>query len=402
MSKNNIIARGFGGDWNIDYIEQLIEDYQDSKAVESYYLCNLSDVMRKFDDWVKKLPRVKPFYAVKCNDDIGVLKTLSEIGCSFDCASASEILELKALEVESDRIIFANTTKMSSHIEVAKNNNVNLMTFDNEDELEKIKKIHSKANLILRIRYSSEKALYKLGNKFGCLPNTEASELLKLAKKFNLNVVGLSFHIGSSCEDYETYGAAIKVCRKLFDVAETIGFKFNILDIGGGFPGNNFEKIDEFASKINEYLDENFPIQEFLDLKIFSEPGRYFVESAFTLVTQIHSRKVNKDSNGVIHDVMYYLNEGVYSNFLFVPLGPEIVQPQIVKRLRSKEKYKTTIWGPTCDSTDKVCEDIEIELMNIDDVLYFLNMGAYTIPLRTPFNNLGTTKVKYFINFNDW
>lgn len=126
------------------------------------------------------------------------------------------------------------------------------------------------------------------------------------------------------------------------------------------------------------------------------------MESAFTLVAQIHSRKVTKDlANGKIIDVMYYLNEGVYSNFLFIPLGPEIVIPMVLAAKRSPEKYTTTLWGPTCDSTDKICVDIDLELLEINDILYFENMGAYTIPLRTPFNGFQKTKIVYFLNDAD-
>jgi ornithine decarboxylase len=69
---------------------------------------------------------------------------------------------------------------------------------------------------------------------------------------------------------------------------------------------------------------------------------------------------------------------------------------------RSDVKFKTTLWGPTCDSTDKICEDIQLELLDIDDVLYFENMGAYTIPLNTRFNGFQSSKITYFINYDDW
>jgi ornithine decarboxylase len=80
------------------------------------------------------------FVQVKCNDDIELLKTLASIGCSFDCASAGEIEKVLSLKVNPNRIIFANTTKQLRHIEFALKNNINLMTFDNEDELQKIVK----------------------------------------------------------------------------------------------------------------------------------------------------------------------------------------------------------------------------------------------------------------------
>jgi ornithine decarboxylase len=159
-----------------------------------------------------------------------------------------------------------------------------------------------------------------LAKKFGCDPYYEAHEHLRMAKDMDLNVIGLSFHIGSSCEDYEAYCRAIRIARKLFQEAEEIGFKFSLLDIGGGFPGDNFETINVFSGIINQTLDEEFPAHEFTNLKIISEPGTYFVKSAFTLASQIHSRKLFKTPNGDIEQIMYYLNEGIYSSFLFIPL----------------------------------------------------------------------------------
>lgn len=112
---------------------------------DSYYICNLSDVVQKYDDWIKHMPRVHPHYAVKCNDDIKVLKTLASIGCSFDCATLWEMKQILSLNVDAERIIYANTTKIKSHIEYAKNHNVTTMTFDNEDEIGKISAIYPQA-----------------------------------------------------------------------------------------------------------------------------------------------------------------------------------------------------------------------------------------------------------------
>ena len=40
-----------------------------------------------YDQWMDMLPKVAPFYAVKCNSDELLLKVLAEIGTGFDCAS---------------------------------------------------------------------------------------------------------------------------------------------------------------------------------------------------------------------------------------------------------------------------------------------------------------------------
>lgn len=47
--------------------------------------------------------------------------------------------------VATDKIVFAQTVKPVSHINYAKERNVPLMTFDNEEELLKVKKHFSEA-----------------------------------------------------------------------------------------------------------------------------------------------------------------------------------------------------------------------------------------------------------------
>lgn len=99
--------------------------------------------------------------------------------------------------------------------------------------------------MVLRIKYDDPSALYVLGKKFGADPNTEAKKLLNLAKSLRLNVIGVAFHIGSGSKNYTIYQNAIASAKKVFDIGSDLGFKFHILDIGGGFPGNKNDVIFE-------------------------------------------------------------------------------------------------------------------------------------------------------------
>lgn len=45
--------------------------------------------------------------------------------------------------------------------------------------------------------------------------------------------------------DPPAYAEAIRAARKLFDFAENVGYRCNLLDIGGGFPGDNNTDITE-------------------------------------------------------------------------------------------------------------------------------------------------------------
>ena len=88
--------------------------------------------------------------------------------------------------MEADRIIYANTSKQMSHIRYAAESNVNVMTFDNESELQKVKELHPTAKMILRIRCDAKIANYPFGNKFGVFPN-DAPPLIALAKTLNID-----------------------------------------------------------------------------------------------------------------------------------------------------------------------------------------------------------------------
>jgi ornithine decarboxylase len=85
--------------------------------------------------------------------------------------------------------------------------------------------------------------------KFGCDVLTEAPHLLKVAQSLGLHVVGVSFHVGSGCGDPTAFYRAISAAKTVFDIGTTLGYNFDLLDIGGGYPGDKGTSID----KVSEY-----------------------------------------------------------------------------------------------------------------------------------------------------
>jgi ornithine decarboxylase len=250
--------------------------------------------------------------------------------------------------------------------------------------------------LVLRIRCEAEEAQCPLGKKFGCDPITEAPKLLKVARSLNLNVMGISFHVGSGCRDYPIYYKAIGICKDLFAEGESLGFNMSLLDIGGGFPGDNNKNIDEVSVIVNQGLDHYFPDK---NVRVIAEPGRFYVASAFTLVTNIQSKKNIYDATSdEVNHVMYYINDGVYGSFNCLLYDHQVVKPILFQKpLDENQKFPSTIWGPTCDALDQLVVDIPMPDVNIGDFIVFENMGAYTIPVASPFNGFPLPKVFCFI-----
>jgi ornithine decarboxylase len=102
---------------------------------DAFYVLDLGLLVRLFQGWVQAMPRVRPFYAVKCSPDRALLTTLAALGAGFDCASKAEISQVLDLGVTTDRIVFANPCKMQSHVAYAASVGVNLTTFDSESEV---------------------------------------------------------------------------------------------------------------------------------------------------------------------------------------------------------------------------------------------------------------------------
>ena len=224
--------------------------------------------------------------AIKCNPDPYILRLLAALGAGFDCASAGEINQVLAIGgIDSSRIIFANPCKATSFIRSAMKSGVDKMTFDNLDELYKIARVHPGAKLIVRILADDSKSICRFGVKFGA-PIEFVPTLLSKAKELKLDVVGVSFHVGSGCYDPTIYADAVRRARVAFDMGRLAGYNFNLLDVGGGFEDSLFESA---AAVLTEAIDQYFPDRR--QLCIISEPGRFYVSKAFSLAVNIIARR---------------------------------------------------------------------------------------------------------------
>lgn len=283
---------------------------------------------------------------------------------------------------------------------------VDMMTFDSESELVKIKKEFPDAKLLLRLKVDDTGSKYQLGNKFGAKPE-EAIRLLNIASSMGLNLTGVAFHVGSDCHKAGAFESALGYARVIFDFAKTLGFNMQLLDIGGGFPGDiDFNDPHDFffemVDSLNAALDHYFSPEEFAELKIISEPGRYFVSSCASLITKIVGKrpaKVDEEGNPV--EMMYYLNDGLFGEFLNKIWEPEMIKLTPVvsnEEQNTRSVYKSIVWGPTCDSTDIVVENVALPEMQVGEFFITKNYGAYTSCLVTPFNGMEKAIQKHFVS----
>ena len=313
--------------------------------------------------------------------------------------------------VDPSRIIYAQPCKTNSYLRYVAKEGVRQMTFDNADELRKIARLYPEAELFLRILTDDSSSLCRLSLKFGAsLDSTD--ELLSLARELNLNVVGVSFHVGSGASDPMAFQKAVRDAHFVFQQAAAFGFNLRTLDVGGGFCSD--DTFEQMAGVLADALDDYFPAHSGINL--IAEPGRFYASSAFTLATHVIARRTIEDrsapptpstdggSSGNIASYMVYINDGLYGNFSSIMFDH---QNPVAKVLRSGGEMfydspgaeptpicgiEYSIWGPTCDGIDRISESIRFHsLLDVGDWLYFEDMGAYTKCSATTFNGFCNT-----------
>mmetsp|Transcript_7867 Transcript_7867/g.15330 ORF Transcript_7867/g.15330 Transcript_7867/m.15330 type:complete len:478 (-) Transcript_7867:682-2115(-) len=379
------------------------------KLEDNFYIVDLGNVERLYKAWMAAVPRVTPYYAVKCYPEPGLLRLMIALGTGFDCASKGELEMMLKMGVPPERIIFAHPCKRASDIKFAKEHNVKLTTFDTVSELEKISLLNPAFKLVLRIRADDPDARVPLGLKYGAEVH-EAPMLLETAKRLGLSVVGVSFHVGSACKNLATFTTAIESARSIFDAGADLGFSMDLLDVGGGFTGHFDENGDvmfgEIANTINAVLESHFPLE--MGVRVIAEPGRYFAETSSTLMTPVYGQRDRIIPDGSIRKD-YWITDGLYGSFNCIVYDDQnpayhIVRSPLLPAVPEEAeaiKYNSTLWGPTCDSADCVYKNIEMPQLRNGDWLMWNNAGAYTVAGACDFNGIEFTSPSKFYVYSD-
>ncbi|MBI5771486.1 MAG: type III PLP-dependent enzyme [Verrucomicrobia bacterium] len=351
------------------------------------------DALRKaYREFRKHLPRIQVYYAVKANPDPMIVRTLFEEGASFDVASMPEFMivyeNIKDLPAKQrqdwiwDKIIYANPTKPTDTLEEL-NQYKPLVTFDNREEIHKIRKHAPNAGLALRLKVPNTGAMVELSSKFGASPG-EAVDFILEADRVGLTVEGISFHVGSQTTNFDNYVQALNLTANIFKEAQDRGYtKMNLLDIGGGFPApydSSVRPFRELAKVINTEIERLFP----KDIQVLAEPGRFLAAVCGTSVASVIGKAVRDGKT------CYYINDGVYHTYSGV-IFDHCKYP--VKAFKKGPTSICSVFGPTCDALDVVSMAENLPDLERGDLVYSVNIGAYSHASATYFNGFPPAKV---------
>ncbi|HUW89103.1 MAG TPA: type III PLP-dependent enzyme [Candidatus Nanopelagicaceae bacterium] len=350
------------------------------------------EILRKnFKLFCSNLPLVRPYYAIKANPESEIVRTMYKMGSGFDVASWEEFMIVndvvegnhkKKSQFMNENVIYANPVKRIDSLKKL-NNYFLQMTFDNYIEIEKVAKHCKHSRLILRIDVPNTGSVVELSTKFGA-PTDICIDLIKYANRMGFKVEGLSFHVGSQCSNFNNYVHAFKIAHDLFEQSKQIGNELSILDIGGGFPvpyDDQVPPFEELAKIINDSITQYFDKP---GIKIIAEPGRFFAATSAILVAEINGKATRNDKT------YYYINDGVYNTFSGVIF--DHIQYHF-KAFKGGDLKDSAVVGPTCDALDKISLEEKLPDLDVEDLLYSENVGAYTNASATHFNGFPPAKI---------
>ena len=334
---------------------------------------------------------VEACFAVKCNPDPVVLRTLASEGANFEIASAEELNCVIKAGGDASRVLYSNTVKPAAHIAQTYDAGVSLFAADSQAEIAKIARQAPGAGVIVRVSVDDTHSRFPLSSKFGA-PVGGAVALLRMARENGLVPAGLTFHVGSQCTDPYAWAKAVSALTPVLIALDRLGIELEVLDIGGGFPARYdlpVPPIEEIGRHTLAALNQ----LPYRPRRVVCEPGRALVAEAGVIAATVIGREQRLGAEWV------YLDVGAYNGLMeSAQTKGTWAFPLLTSRLdRSEREMRATITGPTCDASDTIFFDAAISAeIEEGDRVYIGTAGAYTLCYASSFNGFPPPTPVYF------
>lgn len=344
-------------------------------------LLDVDKVEANYKQLKKGMPRAHVHYAVKANPQREILERLVSLGSRFDAASMGEIMLCIDAGARPEHISFGNTVKRIEDIKYAHMCGIRLFAVDADEEVVKIAQHAPGSDVFVRMLVESTEAEWPLSKKFGCDADM-ALAVMDTAKTYGLNVVGISFHIGSQTRHPTMWDANLDIMAGIWNSARARGHNLTMLNLGGGFPayyGTNITDLEQYGAYLQSSVDSKFTGVDYL----MAEPGRGMVGNAGYMVANVLlvSQKKLTDTQRWV-----YLDVGRFSGLAEVE-GEAIKYQFVVPDKGDDKEYEPFVMaGPTCDSADVLYSEHKVMLpasLSHGDKIIVKNCGAYTTTYST-------------------
>ena len=326
------------------------------------------------------------FFSIKSNSNQAILKLMQSLNIGADVVSIGELKRSLSAGFHPNKIIFEGVGKSKEDLIYAIQKNIRLINTESFEEIKLLQKLALEKNKIVDIGVRlnpnidggtiNKISTGKKTDKFGIEINEIENIINLISNCNNLNLIGVSCHIGSQISSIDAYKKTFIEMKRAANKFSSSGINIKHVDLGGGFHVQYNKNDPEFKiENVKRELDKCFSESSY---ELSFEPGRYLIAEAGILVTSI----INTKQNGGI-------------NYLIVDAGMNtLVRPAmynahhdietINKKIDNSLTY--TVAGPICESSDIFIKNILLPEQILGDILIIKNTGAYGKVMSSTYN----------------
>lgn len=338
-----------------------------------------------FDHAFTKVPHIVCF-ALKANSNLAVVSLFARLGGGADIVSGGELYRALRSGILPEKIVYSGVGKSHDEIGFALRAGILMFNVESSAELETLNEIagrmNARAQIALRVNPDVDPKTHPYistglkKNKFGIDIKSSIKEYKKARDLANIEIVGVSCHIGSQITEVEPFVEALKKMKDLIAELQFEGIRIRYLDLGGGL-GITYDHEEPphpsaYASAIMDEMSS-------LDATLILEPGRVLVGNAGVLVSKVLYTKANG------HKIFYIVDAGM--NDLARPSLYSSYHGIWPVNNRHGGKVKADVVGPICESGDFLAKGRELPVLGSGDLIAVMSAGAYGFSMASNYNS---------------
>lgn len=325
-------------------------------------------------------------YAMKALSNLSVLKLFATMGSGFDIVSVGELMRCLKAGADPRKIVFSGVGKTDEELKAAIEAGILMINVESAPELRRVaivaNRMRRRAPVSLRVNPDLDPGTHPhistghRDSKFG-IPLAQVHEYYAEARALpDLDLVGLSTHIGSQITDTSPFTEAANKVAVIVKALRESGVALRYLDLGGGL-GIPYQ---EEPPPPSEYAAALLGPLRGLGLKLIIEPGRVLVGNAGALVTRVLYVKETDVKRFIVVD-------GAMNDLIRPVLYEAYHQILPVERRAGAPVVTADVVGPVCESGDFFAREREMPAPGDGDLLAVMSAGAYGFVMASNYNS---------------
>ncbi|SRR5579885_530660 len=325
-------------------------------------------------------------FAMKALSNLSILKLFASMGSGFDIVSVGELMRCLRVGADPAKIVFSGVGKTDEEIAAALEAGILMINAESRPELDRINQVAGRmkrrAPVSLRVNPDLDPGTHPhistghRDSKFG-VPLSQVHEYYAAARGLpNLELVGLSTHIGSQITDTMPFNEVAEKVRAIVSELRANGIALKYLDLGGGL-GIPYQEEPPPPAEYAKVLLK--PIRD-LGLRIITEPGRVIVGNAGVFVTRVVYVKETDVKRFIVVD-------GAMNDLIRPVLYEAYHEIRLVDRRSVGKRVVADVVGPVCESGDFLAREREMPEPKAGDLLAVMSAGAYGFVMSSNYNS---------------